>query len=246
MLLNNIPILMITQRTYTYDNAKNLLSKVDPKGTTTYTYDSMNRLWTVTEPGQRKTTYTYDGAGNRDSEVIVKDGITTINQSTYDGSNRLLMIKEEIAGVLAQDTDYTYDNNGNQLTSTITNYQGTITKSTTSYRYDALNQMIGTTTSAGLEITYGYNGEGLRVLKTSNGKTVRYLYEGDKVILEVDGNGVEKARSVNGINQISRTISGEVLYYLYNGHGDVTKLTNALGDTVATYYYDACCGKLLL
>ena len=73
--------------------------------------------------------------------------------------------------------------------------------------------MTGTTTSAGLEITYGYNGEGKRVLKTSNGKTVRYLYEGDKVILEVDGNGVEKARSVNGINQISRTIAGEVLYY---------------------------------
>ena len=95
--------------------------------------------------------------------------------------------------------------------------------------------MIGTTTSAGLIITYGYNGEGKRILKTSNGKTVIYLYE---VILEVDGDGVQKARSVNGINQISRTISGEVLYYLYNGHADVTQLTNILGMTVATYYYD--------
>ena len=198
----------------------------------------MNRLWTVTEP-TKTTTYTYDGAGNRDKEVVVKDGTTTINQYTYDGSNRLLNIKEEIAGVLAQDTDYTYDNNGNQLTSTVTNYQGTITKSTTSYRYDVLNQMTGTTTAAGLEITYGYNGEGYRIVKSSNGKTVRYLYEGDKVILEVDGTGVEKARSVTGINQISRTIGGEVLYYLYNGHADVTLLANTLGETVATYYYDA-------
>lgn len=31
--------------------------------------------------------------------------------------------------------------------------------------------MTGTTTSAGIEITYGYNGEGLRVFKTTNGKT---------------------------------------------------------------------------
>ena len=40
-------------------------------------------------------------------------------------------------------------------------------------------------------------------------------------------------------NQISRTIGGEVLYYMYNGHADVTQLTNTLGKTVATYYYDA-------
>ena len=46
----------------------------------------------------------------------------------------------------------------------VTNYKGTIIKSTRSYRYDVLNQMIGTTTSARFEITYGYNGEGKRIL----------------------------------------------------------------------------------
>ncbi|NLN65142.1 MAG: RHS repeat protein [Clostridiaceae bacterium] len=32
-----------------------------------YTYDVLNRLETVTEPGGRTTSYTYDRAGNRET-----------------------------------------------------------------------------------------------------------------------------------------------------------------------------------
>ena len=40
-------------------------------------------------------------------------------------------------------------------------------------------------------------------------------------------------------NFISRKTSNEDLYYLYNGHADVTMLVNKAGDIKATYYYDA-------
>lgn len=141
---------VIESFSYTYDGAKNILTKIDCKGTTTYAYDSLNRLWKVTEPTGKVTSYLYDEAGNRASETVTEGSKTTLNTYSYDGRNRLITITTE-----------------------------------------------------------------------------------------VDGENSEKARSVYGSKLISRTINGENLYYLYNGHGDVTKLVNGEGKEVASYYYDA-------
>jgi len=55
---------------YVYDAAHNQTSKSEiinsvNKGTTTNTYDELNRLETVTEPSSRETAYTYDAAGKQ-------------------------------------------------------------------------------------------------------------------------------------------------------------------------------------
>ena len=54
---------------YQYDSAGNQTSKTEKidgtvKGTTTYTYDDLNRLESVTEPDERCTEYTYDKSDN--------------------------------------------------------------------------------------------------------------------------------------------------------------------------------------
>ena len=84
-----------------------------------------------------------------------------------------------------------------------------------------------------------YNGEGLRVSKTTNGNTLQYFYEYGKIVLEVDGNGTETARNVYGTNLISRTVDEITLTYLYNGHADVVALVDESGTQVAGYYYDS-------
>ncbi|MHB8127234.1 MAG: RHS repeat-associated core domain-containing protein [Desulfitobacteriaceae bacterium] len=105
--------------------------------------------------------------------------------------------------------------------------------------YDALNQLVSTVTNANTVIN-AYNGEGLRVAKTVNGAVTKYLYEYDKVILEIDGNGSPIARNVYGTNLLARTVGGQTLFYMYNGHADVTALLDAAtGNVAATYYYDA-------
>ena len=43
---------------YTYDNANNQTSKTDARGTTSYTYDNLERLETVEEPDGTLTEYT--------------------------------------------------------------------------------------------------------------------------------------------------------------------------------------------
>jgi hypothetical protein len=69
----------------------------------------------------------------------------------------------------------------------------------------------------------------------SNRRRVVYpvLYEGDKVVLEMEASGGETGRNIYGDNTLlSRTASSTTLYYLYNGHGDITALVNS-DDSVA-------------
>ena len=160
-------------------------------------------------------------------------------------------------------TTYSYDNNGNNLSyitetlqpvgegldevstevfvvGDITGQQGTLESAV--YEYDLFNQMIQSSINNSMTRNR-YNGEGLRVEKEVNGEITRYLYEGDRVILEVNENNQLAARNTIGTNIISRVVveggSTEKLYYLYNGHGDVTALISPQGNIVAEYTYNA-------
>ena len=54
-----------TQDTFTYDDHDNLVSMTDSTGTTTFAYDSGNRLTKVTYPDGTFLQYTYNAAGQR-------------------------------------------------------------------------------------------------------------------------------------------------------------------------------------
>ncbi|MDQ2088149.1 RHS repeat-associated core domain-containing protein, partial [Herbivorax sp. ANBcel31] len=57
--------------------------------------------------------------------------------------------------------------------------------------------------------------------------------------LEVNGAGQQTGRNVYGTNLLMRQADGLNLYYMYNGHADVTALLDQNGVVRATYYYDA-------
>ena len=223
---------------YTYDAAGNQTSKTETvantaRGTTTYQYDALNRLETVTEPGGKTTEYTYDAAGNRTSENVTEASITTITSYTYNAQNRMMSVTQNGATV-----SYAYDYNGNMLYNDVE-----------LSHYDMFNRMIY---AAGA--TYAYNGEGKRVSKTVGNVTTRYLYEGDQVILEKDSGG-NIIRNVHGANLISRSIVQKqsttisekhvmeirydnTAFYQYNGRGDVTRISDFNGNS-EEYTYDA-------
>ncbi|HVP44040.1 MAG TPA: DUF6531 domain-containing protein, partial [Terriglobales bacterium] len=70
--------------TYTYDNNGNTATKVDASGTTTYAWDYLNRLTSVTLPGSGGTvTFKYDPFGRRIQKVS-PSGTTNY---LYDGAN---------------------------------------------------------------------------------------------------------------------------------------------------------------
>ena len=223
---------IIDTYSYTYDAAHNQITKTDAKGTTSYTYDMLNRLETVAEPNGTKTTYTYDKAGNRETETVKLGNDTALNTYSYNEQNRLMQITTKQNGTLATTTAYAYDNNGNQLTTTV---NGTVTVTN---NYNNRNQLLRTATG-GSTVENSYNGEGYRVEKRVNGAITRYLYDYDKVVLEVDQSNTQKARNIYGTNLLMRTADGTTYSYMYNGHADVTALLRPDGTIAATYYYDA-------
>jgi RHS repeat-associated protein len=219
-----------------------MLSKLDAKGTTSYTYDKLNRLLTVIEPSGKVTSYTFDASGNRSTETVTVGSDTIVTTYTYDGQNRLTGTLTTANGQMARAVTYTYDNNGNQLITTRTEYTGGVAQTpvtTATNTYDELNRLISTITEDGTAIVNTYNGDGLRIGKIVNGVLTKYLYEGSRVVLELDAQGNQTAWNMYGTNLISRLVGVQLLTYMYNGHADVTALLDTNGNLVATYYYDA-------
>ncbi|MCL2147424.1 MAG: phage tail tip lysozyme, partial [Synergistaceae bacterium] len=105
------------------------------------------------------------------------------------------------------------------------------------YAYNERNQLVAASIRDN-EAANTYNADGYRASKTSEGVTTYYTYEYDKVIKESYSNG-GAAYNTYGANLISREAGGQKVYYLYNGHGDVTALLSSTGTVLAGYYYDA-------
>ena len=244
---------VIDTYSYEYDAAHNQTKKTDSKGETYYTYDSLNRLDSVTEPDGKITAYRYDKAGNRIEESVTAGGSTVSTTYTYNEQNRLVLTNTQANGT-SEKVSYSYDDNGNMasrtksvtkpvdpnLPSEFALEKAGLTTNTdvAFYEYDVWNQLSKSVEGSNT-INYTYNGNGLRVGKEVNGQLTRYMYEGDKVVLELNGEGTQTARNVQGLNLLARTSGAETLYYLYNGHADVTALLGTDGTVETTYYYDA-------
>jgi len=90
---------------YVYDLEGNLATMTDGAGATRYTYDSMNRLATVTTPNGKSVQYTYDAAGHQ-SSVTYADG--KVVSKGYDAAGYL----SEVRDWLARLTTYSYTGSG--------------------------------------------------------------------------------------------------------------------------------------
>jgi RHS repeat-associated protein len=207
--------------TYTLDNVGNRLTMVEPGGTTTYTYDALNRLLTVSYPvgTPANVSYTYDAMGNR--LTLTEDGVTTTY--TYDAADRLTAT----TGGSAQ--TFTWDDNGQMLS-----------KGSQTFSWDALGRMTGLV-NGGTTASYAYNGDSVRVGKTVSGTTTSYLQDLGAglptVVAETtSGNTVQYVLGTDMIAQVSGTTP---VYYHADGLGSTRVLTNSAGAATDQYTYDA-------
>ena len=230
-------------------------------GTVLLFHDPLNRLLSVTEPGGKTTAYTYDAAGNRAAETVTAGGVSVTTGYAYDGLNRLVNTEKALADGSTEVVSYTYDNNGNMLSqlhsTTATDigltpalglYQLGVDSPAADaiYEYDTRNQLIKVSQGSHI-VECTYSGEGLRVSKTADGQTLRYLYEYDKIVLETNRTGNETAHNVYGTNLVSRTAAGETLY-MYRGnagtvllfHDPLNRLLSVTepGGKITAYTYD--------
>ncbi|MFH0803316.1 MAG: hypothetical protein V2A78_13155, partial [bacterium] len=140
----------------THDNVGNRISKIitDGQGQHVwgYEYDALYRLTREVYPDTHDVVYTYDQNGNRLTRTENGNTITSV----YDNADQLLT-----AGPL----DFSWDGNGNQVQK-IDHSQG---DATTTYAYDYENLLSQITFPDTSTESYVYDGDGLRVKKTTGG-----------------------------------------------------------------------------
>ena len=106
----------------------------------------------------------------------------------------------------------------------------------TSTIYDGYNRLSGYADEYTVS-EYTYNLDGLRESKTVNNIKTRYAYDGANIISEItEENIYTYTRGTELIGYTSN--SGDRLYYVQDGHGNVTALLNEDGTERKTYNYN--------
>jgi len=198
--------------TYVYDPVGNVTSRQDANGKTTgYVYDALNRLTNINYPDSTSVVNVYD-ALSRKTTMTDATGQTSY---TYDPLDRLLT---KTSPGTNNTITYTYDSEGNRLTSVDQNNR-TITNT-----YDALNRL-STVVDPNGTTSYGYDANSNKLSVASpNGVTENYTYDALN-------------RPLSAVNQNTTGIIS-TFTNAYDIAGMITKKTYADGSWAA-YSYDA-------
>ncbi len=234
----------VSSYTYTYDANGNRESQVEKNGgtteTTTYTYDDLDRLATITYPvdatytNGRVVEYGYDGVGNRTREME-KDATLVLladKQGVFDNVNRLTTLTDLVTP--ANSTTFTWDKNGNQTSKTV----GAGTP--TDYRYDTRDKLVETAVGLSILGRFQYCYDGKRIKKIGEDGIRQYVYDQTSLLAEYDNTGIQKAKYDYGSDRlISLTRADEGRrYFQLDGLRSVVNLTSDSGSTVASYHLD--------
>ena len=181
--------------TYSYDVANNLTGVNQSGQPRTFTYDSLKRLGSATNPESGTTQYTYDNNGNLMTKTDARNVQTTYG--SYDALNRPTS-KSFSDGTPT--VNYCYDGNvlsGSQCVASSVPYsKGSLTwignsVSSTSYSaYDALGRVTGSTQTTGgtpYPFSYTYNSSSLTSETYPSGRTIAFTSDAAGRVSAVSG-----------------------------------------------------------
>jgi RHS repeat-associated protein len=162
--------------------------------------------------------YEFDANGNITKETYVDNGFVTYE---YDNANQLTAEKYyNAAGTLTRQISYKYEAQyggllGNRTERTLT--EGS-TSTTTTYRYDAANQL--TTSSVG---TYTFDANGNM---TQGSRT--YVYNAENQLIQIlDGSTTIAQYEYNHDGLRSKKVAGSLTEYYYYDNGHLSYITDA-------------------
>ena len=171
---------------YSYDVLDNLTTVTQGVQTRTFVYDSLKRLTSATNPESGTVTYAYDDNGNLSTKTDARSIVATY---VYDALNRVTS-RSYSDGTPA--VTYAYDAAG------IANSKGRLTSvssSVSTYNcggYDAMGRISGGTQTLGSQtysMGYGYDLNGhLTSMTYPSGRTVSYAYDNAGRVNSFTGN----------------------------------------------------------
>jgi RHS repeat-associated protein len=211
---------------FNYDNANRRINLTLPNGILlTYTYDNDSRVtamtWTLASNTVGNLQYQYDA----DARVIQKTGSFAQTQLPQPVSGNTFNAANEMTAF--NGTPQTYDPNGN-LTNDGTN----------TYSWDARNHLTAITGAS--TASFAYDPLGRRALKTINGTSTQFLYDGLNPVQEIQ-NGAPSANLLTGLGideYFQRTDSAGARDYLTDILSSTLALTDSSGTKQTSYTYE--------
>jgi RHS repeat-associated protein len=204
----------------------------DARGQTTgYSYNTMDRVVSRTDPLDRQETYGYDAHGNLTSVTDRKSQTTTL---TYDALDRPTGRTYQDAATIA----YTWDA-GNRLTQVVDALAGTLTLG-----YDGLDRVLSEATPTGtVGATYDALGRRLTLSVPGQGAISYGWDDGDRLVSLTQGSQVVgfEYDAANRRTKLTHP-SGTATAYAYDAASRLTGLTYTHGTTTLgtlSYSYDA-------
>ena len=216
---------------YIYDNLYNITDiYLNNKLINHYEYDNFNELIKEDNYNLNKTIrYTYDNAGNiLKKQEYELDTYNLLHTDTYEYNNA----NWEDQLTKYNNESITYDEIGNPISignKTLTWNNG---------------RQLSSYTDNDLNITYGYNINGIRTQKKVNNTITNYFTENNKIIFEQTGNNmIYYIRDEEG-SLIGFKYNNTTYYYIKNIQEDIIGLTDSSYNLVCSYEYDSW-GKLI-
>ena len=144
---------------YSYDAASNRAGFTDPEGgASTYAYDTVNRLTTLTPPaayGTGSFGLSYDALSQR-TQMTRPNGVNS--NYTYDSLSRLLSVLHQAGASTIDGATYTVDAAGNRTSKT-----DRLAGVTSNYAYDAIYELTNVTQGTNTTESYTYDPVGNRL-----------------------------------------------------------------------------------
>jgi len=284
--LNNLPY---ATNNYAYDTNNLLVSVIDPLGHTNgIIYDSFGNVLASADALGHSTVYGYDASGNLVTTTDALghgttnfyggglllgsvDAVGTLSTNVYDPSTGYLVQTATLdaAGAILSSNTFTYDGDGNRLTSTVwRRVNSSWTGSTTTYIYDGMNRVVQTINPDGGTNTVVYDAIGKQQATIDPlGHTTSYSYDAqgrliqttyadltsEKSRYDANGNRVQSIDRANrattsrydALNRVVETIypDNSTNGTVYDGVGRVAQTMDARG-TVTAFSYDSAGRRL--
>jgi RHS repeat-associated protein len=206
--------------------------------TTTFAYNAINQLTTITDSNGNTTTYTYDNDGNRAS---ITDANGNAAYFEYNYKKDPVQITNAINGI----TSLSYGSTGcpscgggtDKLTALV-DAKG----NTTAYEYDLLGRVTKQTDPLGNVTTYTYDPKGNLISRTdANNKTITYTYDAIKRLTKKtypDSTTVNFTYDTNG-NMLTAYNANIYYAFTYDANNRLKTATDTTRSKTISYLYDA-------
>ncbi len=204
---------------------------VDGTGTTNYSYDTVNRMTSVTFPGSRTVGYSYSNAGNR-ATMTYPGGSNQVTYG-YDEANNLTSVTDWNS----KQTSYAYDNAGQLTTATLPSGTGIVG----TLSYDNADRLTGISWVKGGSTTvasasYTLDAAGNRTQRVDQLGTHTYVYDAlyrltsvsypgpttDTYSYDAVGNRTAKNSTTYTYDAANRITAAGSTSYTYDNNGDLT------------------------